>query len=378
MVATNNQLPIEGAAKPQSPEDLNVYQHPTIIATSNTTIVMKKRRRRSSSTFKSQTKLIVFLLSLLYIGDYHIYHPYSNKASSSSSLSTYSSSSSTKYGQIPIFGNVFVLGASTASAAAASSSEDNEMERHNHHRNHHYHSKDHRKMMRVNASPNIPIMRKTQDTDEKNKEGKNNKLRNSFDYSAAEKDIQAIRGGGDNDVSKQASFSEILKKAGQSGIGGGIPGAIAGVVQVLTLMWLRTVMNYQCRYGSSFFQSIQALYNQGGIPRFYRGLSFALIQAPLARFVATAANDGVETFLTNFYLTKQWGAGRSTIIASFVVGIWRILLMPIDTCKTVLQVDSVDGFRNLMRKVKAGKIYVLYQGKLPTAQVIQLKIPIKY
>ncbi len=161
----------------------------------------------------------------------------------------------------------------------------------------------------------------------------------------------------------QTNFSEILKRAGKSGIGGGVPGALAGIVQVLSLMWLRTVMNYQCRYGSSFTQAVKVLYSEGGVPRFYRGLSFALIQAPLARFVSTAANDGVETLLANLKFTKDWGPGRSTVIASIVVGVWRMVLMPIDTCKTVLQVDSVEGFRNLMRKVKVGKIYVLYQGK---------------
>ena len=41
--------------------------------------------------------------------------------------------------------------------------------------------------------------------------------------------------------------------------------------------------------------------------------------------------------------------------------------MPLDTCKTVLQVDSVEGFRNLMRRVKAGKIGVLYQGAIANA-----------
>jgi len=162
----------------------------------------------------------------------------------------------------------------------------------------------------------------------------------------------------------QPTFSEILKKAGKSGIGGGVPGAIAGVVQVIALMWLRTVMNYQCRYGANFPQALRILYNEGGIPRFYRGLSFALVQAPLARFVATAANDGVETLLANLKSTQDWGPGRSTMIASMIVGMWRMFLMPIDTCKTVLQVDSVEGFRNLMRKVKAGKIYVLYQGEI--------------
>jgi len=170
-----------------------------------------------------------------------------------------------------------------------------------------------------------------------------------------------------NETKPQATFSEILKKAGKSGIGGGIPGAVAGVAQVLALMWMRTVMNYQCRYGASFPQALRILYNEGGIPRFYRGLSFALVQAPLARFVSTAANDGVETLLANLDFSKNWGPGRSTIIASIVVGMWRMLLMPIDTCKTVLQVDSVEGFRNLMRKVKVGKFYVLYQGAFANA-----------
>eukprot|EP00557_Chaetoceros_sp_GSL56_P012304 CAMPEP_0176478292 /NCGR_PEP_ID=MMETSP0200_2-20121128/1108_1 /TAXON_ID=947934 /ORGANISM="Chaetoceros sp., Strain GSL56" /LENGTH=478 /DNA_ID=CAMNT_0017874219 /DNA_START=97 /DNA_END=1533 /DNA_ORIENTATION=+ len=163
------------------------------------------------------------------------------------------------------------------------------------------------------------------------------------------------------------SFSQILKKAGKIGMGGGVPGFIAGVIQVITLMWLRTVMNYQCRYGASFPQALRILYSEGGIPRFYRGLSFALIQAPLSRFVATATNDGVETLLANLKVTQDWGPGRSTVIASIIVGLWRMILMPIDTCKTVLQVDSVEGFRNLMRKVKAGKIYVLYQGAIANA-----------
>lgn len=160
-----------------------------------------------------------------------------------------------------------------------------------------------------------------------------------------------------------ASFSEILKKAGKNGMGGGVPGAIAGVCQVLSLMWLRTIMNYQCRYGASFSQTVRILYNEGGISRFYRGLRFALVQAPLARFVSTAANDGVESLLANLKWSANWGPGKVTVIASIVVGMWRMLLMPIDTCKTVLQVDSVTGFRSLMRKVKAGQIQVLYQGK---------------
>lgn len=34
--------------------------------------------------------------------------------------------------------------------------------------------------------------------------------------------------------------------------------------------------------------------------------------------------------------------------------------------KTVLQVDSIEGFRGLLRRVKAGQFHLLYQGAFAT------------
>jgi len=167
--------------------------------------------------------------------------------------------------------------------------------------------------------------------------------------------------------SSKKNLNEILIKAGKSGLGGGISGACAGVIQVFSLMWLRTVMNYQYRYGATFEQSMRTLMNEGGVRRFYRGISFALIQAPLSRFVSVAANDGVGTFLESFENTQSLGLSYKTLLASVVVGFFRMALMPIDTCKTVLQVDSTEGFRNLMRRVRVGKIGILYQGMFAQA-----------
>jgi hypothetical protein len=123
------------------------------------------------------------------------------------------------------------------------------------------------------------------------------------------------------------TINQILYNAGKRGLGGGIPGAIAGVVQVVSLMWVRTIVNYQCRYGMSFHQALNVLLRDGGIPRLYRGLTFALIQAPMARFVSTAANDGVQSLLSNLSWTNEWGPGRTTFVASIVVGLGRIFLM---------------------------------------------------
>jgi hypothetical protein len=66
---------------------------------------------------------------------------------------------------------------------------------------------------------------------------------------------------------KRPTVNQILIRAGKSGLGGGILGALAGIIQVITLMWLRTIINYQCRYGTTFTQAFVTLTNDGGIAR---------------------------------------------------------------------------------------------------------------
>ncbi len=92
-------------------------------------------------------------------------------------------------------------------------------------------------------------------------------------------------------------------------------------------------------------------------------MSFALIQAPLSRFVSTAANDGVGELLRDL----DWGPGREVIVASIVVGIFRMMIMPIDTCKTVLQIEHRVGLSRLLSKVREGKVHLLYSGALANA-----------
>lgn len=63
-----------------------------------------------------------------------------------------------------------------------------------------------------------------------------------------------------------------LKSAG----GGGLAGALAMIIQVLTLMPLRTIMNYQYRYGGTLKSASKTLYADGGFKRYYAGLAAAL------------------------------------------------------------------------------------------------------
>lgn len=71
-------------------------------------------------------------------------------------------------------------------------------------------------------------------------------------------------------------------------------------IQVVSLMWLRTTMNYQYRYGTSTREAMRALYKDGGVLRFYRGLAPALFQGPLSRFGDTASNAGCLSLLNQY------------------------------------------------------------------------------
>jgi hypothetical protein len=61
-------------------------------------------------------------------------------------------------------------------------------------------------------------------------------------------------------------------------------------IQVGSLMWMRTSMNYQFKNGGSFVPTLKTLYAEGGVVRFYRGIVPALIIGPISRFGDTAAN----------------------------------------------------------------------------------------
>jgi len=161
------------------------------------------------------------------------------------------------------------------------------------------------------------------------------------------------------------SISDVLNKAAKSAIRGGTAGALAMGANVGCLMWMRTTINYQYRNGTTFPVALRTLYADGGIPRFYRGVLPALVQGPLSRFGDTASNTGMITLLDNMESTKNLSVGIKTASASAAAASFRIFLMPIDTVKTTMQVTG--KFSNVITKVKAGGVPVLYHGSLAAA-----------
>eukprot|EP00980_Cylindrotheca_fusiformis_P018391 scaffold6052_cov118-Cylindrotheca_fusiformis.AAC.4 len=169
------------------------------------------------------------------------------------------------------------------------------------------------------------------------------------------------------DAAAAVDWGAIFEKASKKALGGGKAGASAAVVQVLSLMWLRTSMNYQYRYGGDLVSSLKTLWGEGGIPRLYQGLPFALVQGPLTRFGDTAANVGILALLESTPETQALPLPIKTVIGSITAGTWRIILMPIDASKTAMQVEGADGLKNLWNLTTTEGPGPLYQGALASA-----------
>ncbi|KAG5730340.1 hypothetical protein E4T56_gene11734 [Termitomyces sp. T112] len=158
-----------------------------------------------------------------------------------------------------------------------------------------------------------------------------------------------------------------LGKALKAALGGGLSGAAAMVIQVLTLMPLRTVMNYQYRFGTTTSEAIYTLYTDGGWTRYYQGLLAALIQGPVARFGDTAANAGILALLqSNIYL-RNLPALIKTIFASIAAAGFRMILTPVDTVKTTMQTQGKNGLPILRQRIKQYGIGTLWYGAFATA-----------
>jgi hypothetical protein len=154
-----------------------------------------------------------------------------------------------------------------------------------------------------------------------------------------------------------------LKKA----LGGGLSGAAAMVLQVLTLMPLRTVMNYQYRFGTTTTQAIHTLYADGGWKRYYQGLTAALVQGPISRFGDTAANAGILALLESNTYMKGLPVLLKSAFASLAAALFRMILTPIDTLKTTLQTQGKPGVAILKTRIRRYGIGTLWYGAIATA-----------
>jgi hypothetical protein len=153
---------------------------------------------------------------------------------------------------------------------------------------------------------------------------------------------------------------DIIDKSFKKAINGGSAGFMAMTGQVFGLMWMRTMINHQYRHGGTLSSTFKTLYKDGGIPRFYRGISFALMQAPISRFGDTAMNIGMMELLKD----SDMNTATKTFAGSCGAGLWRMSIMPLDTLKSSMQVNGNNGMCIVRDRIKQHGIRTLYNGSL--------------
>ena len=145
-----------------------------------------------------------------------------------------------------------------------------------------------------------------------------------------------------------------LKHSSNKALKTGVSGAC---LQVTSLLWIRTVNNYQYRYGTNLINTFKILYKEGGILRFYKGYIPSLFVASSCKFAD----------LNSYYYTKDnnFNEIEKLLCISSVSSITRFTVLPIDTLDVFLQVEGNKGVNTLYNKTKEHGIKVLYYGASP-------------
>lgn len=88
---------------------------------------------------------------------------------------------------------------------------------------------------------------------------------------------------------------------------------------------------------------------------------------PVSRFGDTAANAGILALLQSNSYLKGLPSPIQTIFASLCAASFRMILTPIDTLKTTLQVQGSKGTSLLRQRIKTNGFGSLWWGALATA-----------
>lgn len=152
-----------------------------------------------------------------------------------------------------------------------------------------------------------------------------------------------------------ASLFEKIKMSNEKALKTGFG---TGLVQVSSLLWLRTVTNYQYKHGISMKNAFKNLYNDGGIFRFYRGYIPAIVTASICKM-----GDLNGYYLVNDpNLNLNLNNFEKNIIIASISNTTRFIVMPIDTLDMFLQVEGSNGMKMLKNKIKTDGIQTLYHG----------------
>lgn len=98
-------------------------------------------------------------------------------------------------------------------------------------------------------------------------------------------------------------------------------------------------------------EAFRCLNADGGYPRYFEGLFWALVQGPVSRFGDAATNTAITIFLESNIHTNKLPSVIKIGFASLLSTGFRVILSPIDTIKATLQTEGKPGYELLERRV---------------------------
>ena len=137
----------------------------------------------------------------------------------------------------------------------------------------------------------------------------------------------------------------------------GIPGGIAGGVQLSSLYWLRTIIKYQYVYPQTLMATSRNLWKEQDRYRLYRGFIPNLSKVFLGKI-------GESSLIKHFQPENHNDIFQNTILTAGIITAWKTLMMPLDTIGNSYQVNGLNSKEIIKNRIKRQGVSTLWSGTL--------------
>ena len=134
----------------------------------------------------------------------------------------------------------------------------------------------------------------------------------------------------------------------------GIPGGIAGGIQLSSLYWLRTIIKYQYVYPQTLRTSSRNLWRDTDRFRLYRGFIPNFSKVFLGKI-------GESSLIKHYQPQNKNDILYNTILTAGVITTWKTLMMPLDTIGNSYQVNGLKSQEIIRHRIKTQGVITLWE-----------------
>lgn len=135
-----------------------------------------------------------------------------------------------------------------------------------------------------------------------------------------------------------------------------ISGSIAGISQLSSLYWLRTIIKYQYVYNTNLPHTTRILYYQPDRLRFFRGVIPNASKVGLGKI----GEGGIITYFKPHNNIES--ILENSLYATMLISGWKLAIMPLDTIGNSYQVNGRDAQKIIKNKINRFGYSTLWTG----------------